>query len=136
MECPKCGYAMSAEDQACPRCEGAYAKPVPPPSAPPTGAGAPTAPDVVEIFVPYRNPNALAAYYVGLFAFIPFLGAIIGVAAFVLGLRGLKLARAHPEARGASHAWVGIVLGGIWGLFYWAVIIVMVSIAISRPETR
>jgi hypothetical protein len=42
----------------------------------------------------------------------------LGIAAFILGLMGLKEARRHPEAKGKVHAWVGIICGGIFGLLW------------------
>jgi hypothetical protein len=73
--------------------------------------------------VPYRNPNALASYYLGIFSPLPFLGAIMGAVAVVLGIKGLRLVRAYPEARGATHAWVGIICGGFFGLLNLLVLI-------------
>jgi hypothetical protein len=48
----------------------------------------------------------------------PLLGFPLGVAALILGLRGLRRAKEHPEARGKAHAWVGIIAGGFFGLLY------------------
>ena len=134
MDCPKCGYAMSALDQTCPRCQelGSTPAPPPPPAPPPVGASPPTSPGAVEVFVPYRNPNGLAAYYIGLFAFIPVLGAVLGVVAVVLGIKGVKLARAHPERRGATHAWVGIICGGLFGLVNLLLLIGVIAAALTH----
>lgn len=81
-------------------------------SAPPPGA----ATNAAEFFVPYKNGYALAAYYLGIFAFIPGVGILLGVPAFILGLKGRKLAAKYPQARGKAHAWVGIIMGGLFGL--------------------
>ena len=70
--------------------------------------------------IPYKNPAALAAYYLGLFSFIPLLGLFLAIPAFVLGILGLRARKRNPVVRGSVHAWIGIILGGIftiiWGL--------------------
>ena len=68
--------------------------------------------------IPTKNPQALTAYYLGIAALIPVLGIFFGIAALILGIKGVKFAKAHPEAKGAIHAWVGIILGGIFGIGY------------------
>ena len=45
--------------------------------------------------IPYKNARALWAYYLGVFALIPCIGAPLGIAALVLGIKGLKYARAR-----------------------------------------
>jgi hypothetical protein len=67
--------------------------------------------DAVESLIPYKNPMALTAYYVGVFALIPCLGLLLGPAAFVLGILGLRYGGKHPTAGGKGHAIAGIVLG-------------------------
>ena len=63
-----------------------------------------------------RNGFALAAYYCGVFSLIPCAGGLLGPAAFILGILGLRFARKNPTAHGTGHAIAGIVLGGITGL--------------------
>jgi DNA-directed RNA polymerase subunit RPC12/RpoP len=46
--------------------------------------------------IPYKNAAALWAYYLAIFALIPFFGIPIGVAAVIVGFRGLKNAALHP----------------------------------------
>ncbi|MDA8020388.1 MAG: NDUFA4 family protein [Thermoanaerobaculia bacterium] len=64
----------------------------------------------------------LVAYYMGVFsiaALIPFLGIVgigMGIVAFFQGVKGRRLALDHPEVKGKVHAWVGILLGGLWTL--------------------
>lgn len=41
-----------------------------------------------------------------------------GIATVTLGIIGLKRAKRHPEAKGKVHAWVGIILGGIFAILY------------------
>lgn len=86
------------------------APPLPPmPQA--TGFAAPD--DTISSIVPYKNPKALIAYYLAIFSLIPCLGLPLGIAGLILGIMGLKAARAHPNAHGKVHAWIGIILGGL-----------------------
>src|SRR5947209_15913131 len=63
--------------------------------------------------IPYRNPQALIAYYCGVFALIPCLGLALGPVALVLGILGLNYKKKNPSAGGTGHAIAGIVLGGV-----------------------
>lgn len=81
--------------------------------APPTVPGAIPAPkpDGISTLIPYRNPAALAGYYVAVLSLVPLIALLAGPVAIVLGVFGLKHARAHAHARGRAHAWVAISLG-------------------------
>lgn len=68
--------------------------------------------------IPYKNAQALWAYYLGIFSLIPCVGIPLGIAALILGIRGLKFADLHLEARGKGHAWTGIILGGLCAVGY------------------
>jgi hypothetical protein len=70
----------------------------------------------IPTIIPYRNPRALIAYYLGVFGLIPCLGLLLGPAALVLGILGVRYASKNPEAKGMAHAIVGIVLGGLASL--------------------
>lgn len=72
--------------------------------------------------IPYKNPQALIAYYCGVFSLVPCLGVIPGVAGVILGIMGLRYRAQHPETKGAAHAWIGIILGGLMTVV-WAVLI-------------
>lgn len=74
--------------------------------------------DAVSTIIPYRNVPALVAYYLGVFSIIPCLGIILGIAAFVLGIVGLRKAAENPSAKGKVHAWIGIIAGGLFGFGY------------------
>lgn len=80
--------------------------------------------------IPYKNPNALIAYYCGLFSLFPFLGFFLGMAGLILGIKGLKYRTAHPEVKGSVHAWIGVIMGGgmmvIWGLLIIGLVIGMI----------
>ncbi len=65
----------------------------------------------ISTLIPYRNPKALAAYYLGFFSLIPVVGLIAAPFALVLGIMGVRKARANPEAKGTIHACLGIVFG-------------------------
>lgn len=85
---------------------------VPPPiPSDPTGDG-------VNLIIPYKNPCALIAYYLAVFSLIPCIGALLGLAAVILGIIGLVYAHNHEGARGRVHAWIGIVVGGFFFLLY------------------
>jgi hypothetical protein len=78
----------------------------------------------VSTIIPYKNGMALAAYYCGVFSLIPCLGGLLGPAAFILGILGLRYVKKYPSAHGTGHAIVGIVLGGITGLVHLAIVVV------------
>jgi hypothetical protein len=81
------------------------------PPAPPEG-------DATGGIVPYKNPNALMAYYAAVFAVIPGLGLILGPVALFLGLAGLRYYKQYPVVKGVVHAWIGIVGGAGCCLIY------------------
>jgi hypothetical protein len=62
--------------------------------------------------IPYKNPHALTAYYLGVFSLIPCFGLLLAIPAVILGSLGLKKARENPGSKGTFHAWAGIILGG------------------------
>lgn len=72
----------------------------------------------INVIIPYRNMQALIAYYLAVFSLIPFVGIVLGLAALVLGILGLRYHRDHPTAGGVVHAWIGIILGGLCGCGY------------------
>lgn len=108
MFCPKCGTQNNDENLKCTQC-GQVLK---------TVTAATPGSDGIASIIPYKNSKALTAYYLGVFSIIPCVGAPMGIAAFVLGLGGLKYVKEHPEAKGKTHAWVGILAGGFFGLLY------------------
>jgi hypothetical protein len=82
--------------------------------------------DATGGLIPYKNPAALLAYYLGLFSLFPVLGFFLAVPALILGIKGLKKRRADPAVKGAVHAWIGSVMGSIctviWGLLIISII--------------
>ena len=80
--------------------------------------------------IPYKNPPALIAYYISLLSLLPFIGLPFGVAAFILGIVGLKKRAANPVIKGSAHAWIGIILGGGTTVL-WTAIIILSLIAVN-----
>lgn len=109
--CPKCGQQNLENNFKCTRCGSVLHGPTQPPyvvSDDSTMGG----------LIPYKNAQALWAYYLGIFSLIPCVGIPLGIAALILGIRGLKYGDLHPEARGKGHAWTGIILGGLCAVGY------------------
>jgi hypothetical protein len=79
--------------------------------------------DAVETLIPYKNPMGLMAYYCGVFALIPCVGLVLGPAAFILGIMGVRYANQYPTAGGKGHAIAGIVLGTLVVLGHLAVVV-------------
>lgn len=70
-------------------------------------------PDATAGIIPYKNPAALAAYYMGVFSVIPLFGFFLAPAAIICGIIGLRKKKQYPNAKGSVHAWIGIVCGGL-----------------------
>ena len=63
--------------------------------------------------IPYKNPNALMAYYFSIFTLLCCITPIpLGLLPVFLGIKGLKDRAKNPIIKGSAHAWIGIVLGG------------------------
>jgi hypothetical protein len=90
---------------------GPTAAPASPPPLPPPGAS--SSGDGTGGLIPYKNPKALTAYYLGIFGLFPFIGFLLAVPALNLGILGLQARKQNPLIKGAVHAWVGLVLGTI-----------------------
>lgn len=110
MYCPKCGTENHENNFKCTRCGEILH-----PSAPPVVI---TSDETLGGLIPSKNGPALAAYYFGVFSLIPLVGIPLGIAAFILGIKGVRKAREHPEVKGKVHAWVGIIAGGLFSLLY------------------
>ena len=79
--------------------------------------------------IPYKNMPALLAYYLGLASLIPIFGFVLGVAAFILGVIGLRNRAKNPIIKGSIHAWIGILLGGLMAVV-WAAVLGGVVVAV------
>jgi DNA-binding beta-propeller fold protein YncE/phage FluMu protein Com len=75
--------------------------------------------EAVSTLIPYKNGRALLAYYLGVFSFIPCVGLILGPAALILGILGIRFVKANPTAKGTGHALAGIIMGSLTTLGYW-----------------
>jgi hypothetical protein len=76
--------------------------------------------DATGGLIPYKNPPALIAYYLGVFSIvIPFLG----IASVVMGFFGLSKHKSNPLVRGKGHAITGIVLGLLTAIGWLALIL-------------
>lgn len=111
-DCPRCGSKLPPERADSPICTAPI----------PTRVDATE--NAVATIVPFKNPAALTAYYLGLFgsllSCIPILGMAglgMSIAAFVLGIKGREAARLNPHAHGTAHAWIGII-GGALGIVF------------------
>ena len=90
-------------------------------------------PDAIETLIPYKNPMGLIAYYLGVFAVIPCVGLLLGPAALVLGILGIRYRNKHPTAGGLGHAITGVVLGSLTSLANWGAVAAMgVAIAVHK----
>ena len=98
-------------------------------SPPPTVTGVPvqTAPSATDHLIPVKNPKALIAYYFGVFG-IPFIP--LGPIALVLGIMGARDAKSLGVGR--THAWVGIILGGLETL---VILFIITAIIIGITHT-
>lgn len=87
--------------------------------------------DATGGIIPYKNPKALTAYYLGILSGLPLIGLPLGIIAFVLGIMGLRDRQKNPAIKGSLHAGVGIGCGGIftllWGFAIVAIIVAVVS---------
>jgi hypothetical protein len=67
--------------------------------------------DATGGIIPYKNPHALIAYYLGIVSLLPLIGVPFGIASIILGFIGLSRRKANPVIKGSVHAWIGIICG-------------------------
>lgn len=127
--CPHCGTMVNpyAQSSAGPYAAGQYpatgAYPVHPQGQDPNYHG----------LIPYKNAFALLAYYTGIFGMFPCV-PVLGIAAMIFGIIGLRNYNRDPSIKGVVHAWIGIVLGGGATLLYGAISILVLIAAINGPR--
>lgn len=90
--------------------------------------------DATGGIIPYKNPKALIAYYLGILSGLPLIGFPLGIAAFVLGIMGLRDRAKNPIIKGSVHAGIGIGCGGIFTLLWGAVIVTMIVAIATNPS--
>lgn len=76
------------------------------------------------------NKFALWSYYLGMVSVIPFLGIPVGIAAIILGSKGIELAR--PGTQDRTHSWNGMFLGTVFSLLYGVIFIAMIISTVCR----
>ncbi len=132
MRCDRCGTDNAFDLRICTGC-GAVLDEGPAPGSAPGGSapGTQVQGDSTGGIIPYKNPPALIAYYLGLFSLLPVLGLPLGIAAVILGVVGFRKYRAIPQVKGQFHAWIGIGCGGICTLL-WGAVLVLVLISAVR----
>lgn len=120
MRCWKCGVENPDQAPMCCQC-GADLQVVP--------AQAVMEGDATGGVIPYKNPKALIAYYLGILSGLPIIGLPLGIAAFILGYLGLKARRENPVIKGSIHAGIGIGCGCLFSLL-WTLVIILIVIGI------
>lgn len=124
MYCPRCGTQNEDKNDRCIQCNQNLL---------PFRQEAPIPSDKELIrLIPYTNSSALISYYLGVFSIIPVFGIVLGLAAFLLGIMGLRAAKKRPEIRGKVHAWIGIVTGGLFGFGYLVLVLLFLGLLISN----
>lgn len=115
MQCPECSEQLKPGVKYCSKC----------------GANIDDPGDATGGVIPYKNPPALIAYYLGLFSLFPLLGFFLAVPAFILGIIGLKKRAENPAIKGSVHAAIGVGCGGVmaivWGLAIISMIIALIA---------
>ena len=73
--------------------------------------------DATGGLIPYKNKHALIGYYMSvgglIMMCIPVLGLIYTISVVVIGIKGLKNAKANPHVKGQVHCWVAIIGGSL-----------------------
>jgi uncharacterized protein YqgC (DUF456 family) len=100
------------------------------PQKPKAGTGG----DATGGVIPYKNPPALIAYYLGVFSLLPCIGLFLAIPALVLGIIGLMKRNANPAVKGSVHAWIGIVMGGIMTLVWGGLLILMIILPLVQSS--
>jgi len=134
IRCANCSLENPETNVRCQQCGAALANPYR--DSPDVIQAVAVGPDEgVATVIPYRNVNALIAYYLGLFSCFPAIGFPLAIVALVLGIRGLRAVRANPSVHGTAHAWIGLVCGSI-GFLLNLVIISAIILAIVASSMQ
>lgn len=136
MICPYCNQTIAENLAACPHCQNPLQVESANPYAAPTKAHQPVYQggqhqegDATGGVIPYKNPKALIAYYCGIASGLPLIGLPIGIAAFILGIKGLQDRKKNPAIKGSAHAWIGIGCGGVFAIL-WGLLVVMMIVGL------
>ena len=117
MFCRQCGTALPEGAAFCCKCGTKVAGSVIGPAARPQ-AQEPD-PDLTWLLPIGRSGFAIAAGYLALFSVLLFPAPF----AFLFGILALSDIRRHPEKKGKGRAWFGIVMGAIFTLLLFALIL-------------
>jgi hypothetical protein len=138
VKCWRCDAENPDGADFCTRCKcDLTVAPSNPYASPQTGAAPKPAEggDATGGLIPYKNPKALIAYYLGILSGLPFIGLPIGIAAFILGFMGLRDRKRNPVIKGSIHAGIGIGCGCLFSLL-WTVFIVGIIISMMATNKR
>lgn len=94
-----------------------------------SGQQSPVEGDATGGIIPYKNPKALIAYYLGILSGLPLIGIPVGLAALILGIMGLRDRSRNPVIKGSVHAAIGIGCGGFFFVL-WSVVAVIIVIGL------
>jgi hypothetical protein len=140
MKCSACQTEIPNYSTVCPKCgDNPQANPYQAPEAtaaakvsrgPENNEG-----DATGGIIPYKNPKALIAYYLGIFSGFPVIGFFLAIPALVLGIMGLRDRNRNPAIKGSIHAGIGIGCGGFFMLL-WGAVIVFIIIGIITDGRR
>lgn len=133
MKCSTCQTEIPNYSTVCPKCgENPQTNPY---QAPAAGNVAKSADnnegDATGGIIPYKNPKALIAYYLGIFSGFPIIGFFLAIPALVLGIMGLRDRNRNPAIKGSVHAGIGIGCGGFFMLLWGAAIVFIIIGALS-----
>ena len=92
--------------------------------------------DATGGIIPYKNPKALIAYYLGIFSGLPIIGLPLGIAAFILGIMGLRDRKRNPAIKGSIHAGIGIGCGLLFTLVWGSIVLLMIVGFFLRSSMR
>jgi len=135
IRCQQCSFENPDANARCQQCGAPLVNPYQSPTEV-VQAVAVGGDEGVATVIPYRNANALIAYYLGLFSCFPVIGFPLAIVALVLGIRGLRAVRANPSVHGTAHAWIGVVCGSIGFLINLLIISVTILALIGAATQR
>lgn len=116
--CPRCGTQNPDHVVTCQSCGGSLAD---------------QQGDATGGVIPYKNPSGLIAYYLGIASGFPLIGLPLGIAAFILGIQGLRARKKNPAIKGSIHAGIGIGCGCFFSLL-WTAVVVLIIIGIAAEK--